>query len=281
MNPYLDHYITPSTCGMKVVSKPYLLINILIIKHIFQKTRFHIKMDLPSSDFRITSSSMDKGTLYGIIAVVTLTLLGIATMFIPFEHSSHAQTESRIPVGEIKADNVIGQTFISRYPNLYAISVFMATYQRVNRSMLQFRLKEKPDSPEPLREISVNASQIEDNQYYRFEFVPLAASRNRHLYFELSAPTASEGDAVTAWASLRDFYTDGSLIINGRVSDGDLRFSLHHRVRGYELLAVFLERAASQKPGILGNRWFYLFLLCTYGLVVLFVIFLTIRQLIS
>jgi len=126
-------------------------------------------------------------------------------------------------VGEIYGSKRVGQTFLSSTPVLFGIKVLMANYDnRMNDRDVIFHLKKSPEDKVDLRKVTVNASQIGDNQYFQFDFSPIYDAQDESYYFYLESPTSRPGNAVTARYSLPDIGSEGKGYVD--CAPGDLLF---------------------------------------------------------
>jgi len=159
--------------------------------------------------------------------------------------------------GEIQGDFNVGQTFYSPYPGLSRIDVLLATYGRTNSGPVTFNLTTSPGDKTKIFSTTFDASGVEDNQYYSFEFTSLSDSQGKTYFFYLEAPSAQAGNAITAWTDSRNPYTDGASYLGGRLSENDLAFVAAFDVSPWQVTEIFLGRLAKGKPGIWGSEAFY------------------------
>ncbi len=87
-----------------------------------------------------------------------------------------------------------------------------------------FHLKKSPEDNVDLRKVIVNASEIEDNQYFQFDFSPIYDAQDESYYFYLESPTSHPGNAVTARYSPSKVYDEAERYVDGAPVDGDLLF---------------------------------------------------------
>lgn len=129
------------------------------------------------------------------------------------------------PVGEIYGDMKVGQTFVSYVSELKEIKLLMANYHsRRNTEDVIFHLRKNPDSEEDLRTLVVNASEILDNEYHKFEFDPLFNSQGKSYYFFVESPASSPGNAITIRYTRENTYAAGKRFSNHKPVSGDLVF---------------------------------------------------------
>lgn len=145
-------------------------------------------------------------------------------------------------VGEIYGSKSVGQTFLCSAPTLSGIKVLMANYHnRMNDQDVILHLKKSLTDKVDLRKVVINASDIEDNQYGRFDFSPIYNTQDKSYYFYLESPTSHPGNAITVRYSASDVCREGERYIDGVPVIGDLLFK---EVSETDL--VTLEISASQ-----------------------------------
>lgn len=174
------------------------------------------------------------------------------------------QGQHDTPAGPIHGSITMGQTFWSPYPGLYRLDVAMATYARMNTHDVIFHLRESPTVTVDLATIVVNAREIEDNTWHRFEFTPIADAAGRTFYFFLESPTSTPYDAVTVYGLTSDEYKEGQAYLNGQPAGGDLMFLAYYQATPLDLVGMIPARLARGKPGWLGEPWFYVALFAAH-----------------
>lgn len=135
-----------------------------------------------------------------------------------------AQPRHRQPAAEIWGRQTVGQTFVAQKNGLNRIDLLLATYARENTGPVIFHLRESPTGGEDLATARFDASDVRDNAYRSFAFLPLRDSQNRSYYLFLEAPEAEPGNAITVWASPVDTYSQGQAYVAGEPQPGDLTF---------------------------------------------------------
>jgi hypothetical protein len=166
------------------------------------------------------------------------------------ERSDEIQTNMNMtlpekkPVGEITKDIKVIEKFISEKNGLSDIEVLLAIYNRkfLNPPVINFALKDT-QSGMIISQQSVSASLIKDNSYFKFSVDPISDSKGKEYELIITSPDAVQGNAITAWASNNDIYTDGSLKINEASLPGDLFLKIHYYVNddnnGIKLIKEF------------------------------------------
>jgi len=114
--------------------------------------------------------------------------------------------------------------------------------------------------------ITLDAADVEDNAFYRFEFPPIRGLADRSFYFFLEAPDAEPDNAITVWGGTEDFYPDGEAVLEGLEDRGvrDLTFRLGYDPPLAVKVGILLDNLAANKPSLWGDRWFYVVLVAAY-----------------
>lgn len=134
------------------------------------------------------------------------------------------QEGSDFNVGEITEGTEIGQTFYCHHNHLTRIKVMLATFNRVNNEEVIFHLRRSSTDKKDIYTEKFNASSVVDNTYRSFDFPPIPDSKGKMFYFSFESPMSKKGNAITIWANSMDAYQNGSLWINQKRTDSDLRF---------------------------------------------------------
>lgn len=198
----------------------------------------------------------------------------------------------------------IQQDFISKYPGLYKVSVFLTTQKKLSQDVrisMTFHLRETCDSQRDLRQVmtTISTGDIDGDVFYPFTFVPIDESTNREFCFVLdSIAIQNEGDVLGVWASSLDVYSEGQAFYRvpledkpvatdettdhsdpkfnhrtflpiiqkspPKIGNSDVGFQLHYNGRPLEMLYTLLIRLTEHKPYFFGNPGFYVFLFIVY-----------------
>ncbi len=156
-----------------------------------------------------------------------------------------SQEIAGVPAGEIYGPIKIGQTFVSPTNGLYRIDLLLATYARKNDRDVIFHLRNTPEG-EDLVTVRLNASEVEDNSFYRFEFPPIANSAGQSFYFFLESPDSEPGNAITIWGVVRNVYNEGKGYRNHRPTGGELAFRVYAEKALWERTVEYLGQNALQ-----------------------------------
>ncbi len=200
----------------------------------------------------------------GSVALVLLIgLLGVQKVT---EGVRTGQFHANASVGELVASTEVGQTFTAEYPGLSLVEVRLATYARENTGPVIFHLRAFPDATEDLFTFTLDAADVEDNAFYRFEFPPIRDLADRSFYFFLEAPEAEPDNGITVWGAIKDFYPDGEAVLEGLEGNGvhDLTFRLGYDPPLAVKADILLDNLAANKPSLWGDRWFYVLLALAY-----------------
>ncbi|WP_426350483.1 glycosyltransferase [Alloiococcus sp. CFN-8] len=132
------------------------------------------------------------------------------------------QTARDSITGEFVDGERIGQSFKCRYPNLSAVEVFVATYQRKNNHGLTFKLYDG-ETDVLIIEKSVRAEDLQDNTWLRVDIEPILNSEGRRFYFYIESQGATVGNSITLWKSGGE-NTYGDMFRNEEKEIGNLTF---------------------------------------------------------
>lgn len=135
----------------------------------------------------------------------TLILVSLSTnRFIFSDHGSFALPDEFSP--KIYAKHTIGQTFISNFPNLCKVGVFVVKDDLMGTGKIIFHLTSSVDSSKDIVRLEVNTSEVTDNwrlfrfpptfdrksYLYFFQFPPISYSEKKNFYFYLESPGTTE-----------------------------------------------------------------------------------------
>jgi hypothetical protein len=192
-------------------------------------------------------------TLTG-VAALSLWLIGVANAPLALRETVIYRTE---PIGEIRGSQTVGQSFKAPYHGLYRIEVSLADYGRRNTGQVVFRLKPARELPIVLVEKTFAAEDIRGDVMYAITFAPQPDSAGRVYYFELEAPKAVSGDAITAYLRPHDPYSEGSAFWSGNELSGDLVFAAHFQPKAWDRLQALFTQIAASKPWPWNSAGFY------------------------
>ncbi len=191
-----------------------------------------------------------------VLVVVGVAVIGVSQIQPP----PTGQRMRETIVGELLAGSSAGQTFLPTSESLYAIDVQFGDFLRHNHGPVVFHLKRSPSDPQDLVTLTVDASDLREGVFHRFEFAPLAGVVGKPLYFYLEAPEAQTGNAITVFGTVQDTYADGyAFLANLPYHSGihDLTFQLDYKQGLQWSLSELWNRLAAHKPWPLGTRAWY------------------------
>jgi hypothetical protein len=169
------------------------------------------------------------------------------------------------PIGEIRGGQTVGQTFRAPYNGLYRIEVSLADYGRLNTGPVNFRLGTSPDALGWVIVQTFPAETVRRDVTRVFDFDPLADSAGKDYYFQLDAPEAVPGNAITAYIRPSAPYQDGTAYWTGQPVQSDLVFSLYFKVSLWERIKILLQQMTENKPLFWGDWRFYVGMALLYG----------------
>lgn len=117
----------------------------------------------------------------------------------------------------------VGQTFTMTADGLYAIEVFPTLAGARPSGYVRFEVYDVTDSsrPVPMRSASLMAEDLIRTPFYRFEFVPIAHSKNRVYRLDVLAWSAA---GVAFLATRGERYEGGTLHMNNQGRWADMAF---------------------------------------------------------
>jgi hypothetical protein len=118
--------------------------------------------------------------------------------------------------GELIGQMEVGQTVPVEIDGWSSIEIGLATFSgRRNTADVILHVRSDPDAADDIRTVTVNAGDIEDRSWHRFEFQAIAGSSGKNYYVALTSPASTAGNAVTAWFAPEDILP-GQLLLRRR-----------------------------------------------------------------
>lgn len=152
----------------------------------------------------------------------------------------------------IAMEQVVGQTFVAKYDNLYRIDLFVKNPDLANKKDLIFHLREFPDSNYDLAKVGLSGFNAGYDTYLRIQFTPILRSAGKSFYFFLEAPQSGFGEAVKAGSSKKDILRGGNMFINHKPVEGDLFFITSYRSSPNDVISSFWEHFTKDGVFVLG-----------------------------
>ncbi len=191
------------------------------------------------------------------LAAMVLLIVGAASAPLSMRETVLYRTE---PIGEIRGPQTVGQSFKALYNGLSRIEVSLADYGRRNTGRIVFRLKPARELPTVLVEKTFAAEEIRGDVMYAVTFSALPDSAGRIYYFELEAPDAVSGNAITAYLRPHDPYVEGSAFWRGQPQPGDLVFAAHFQPTAWDRIQALFAQIGADKPWPWNSGGYYLVL---------------------
>lgn len=178
---------------------------------------------------------MDKRGLLLLCLVLCLLSTGC------FELEGQIQDRQNNTTGEIYDNLTVGQSFLATKDKLSRIDIRLATYARENTHEIIFELREA-GAQEPVVSQIIQAQSIKNNAYHSFHFDPITNSLGRTYIFTLSSPESKPGNAITAWYHTDDLYENGTIFLDEKPGEGDLRFRIFYTKSLREVAVLIFKR---------------------------------------
>lgn len=174
--------------------------------------------------------------------------------------------------GEIMRGHSVGQSFVSRYPDLSGIELWVGTYREEAgpaRASLVLHLREgpqsvagavrKPGEPgEPSRDLATATlpagAELQENPWYLFSFPAQHDSQNKAYYVEVESPDGEAGEALTLFwwqppaQGAGDPYRDGQAYLDGSPRPGDFAIGFSYSPSPLDAWAQMLRAASANFP---------------------------------
>ena len=161
-------------------------------------------------------------------------------------------------IGELVATSRVCQTFVAQHGNLSQVKVKLSTFGRSNTGPFFFHLYASADPAHALFTHTPDAYDVVDFHYHVFPFAPIRDSAGRSYRFCLEAPEAGVLNSITAIGNLSNTYPHGQATFRDMWGQAagvlDLDFHLGYRLPIWKQLAVSLERLASHKSLLYGDK---------------------------
>ncbi len=160
------------------------------------------------------------------LSALALILLALFTGDSDAIDPANIQDNAALPAGNLATPNRIGQTFLSRYPQLHAIQVrWIRSGDSPRPSRVTLHLH-RADGPEELLAVSIPSDEIANDRFTKFVFPAQPDSQNQTYYFWLDA--SDDGNALSLWSSAADDYPDGEMRVNDVPIRRDLVFRAYY-----------------------------------------------------
>lgn len=196
------------------------------------------------------------------IFIFQAVLLAIFSSSILWGHISlfsFSQPLSDDLVAGVGAHQLVGQSFLARYPGITHIAVKVGDMDISDRNVTLHLRADYPDAPDNVV-IRKRLSEIRAGPWLRFHFEPLNNQPSQQFFFFIEA----DGDEPLWLMGHRsDVYASGELI----GASGDLAFQVSYSGNPLTSVWAFAIRIAEGRVGIFGNPVLYLFVLLVYGIV--------------
>jgi hypothetical protein len=170
----------------------------------------------------------------------------------------------------------IGQTFVSRYPNLSGLEVRVNPQYfrgREDGAIIGMHLREEAaDSPVLVTSTLHVTGSVEESQYQLFTFPQIAGSQDKTYYVQIESPHSSPDNAAALlwWIQFdpnlpTDTYPGGTAYLNGLPQQSDIAFGLRYDPSPLDAFRGLAQHATANVP-----KWLMLLFLAAGALALLF-----------
>ena len=142
--------------------------------------------------------------------------------------TSCSRSSSLLPINDSKKINSgtsFGQSFTALKGGLSAVSILLAPTSISNTGSLTFHLRENPQSQEDIAIGRLPLSEVTEQKYYRFDFIPQNNSQGKDYFLQVDVDDEGEIEVFTSEA---DSYLDGSLYVDQSPQEAQLGFQLEY-----------------------------------------------------
>ena len=149
--------------------------------------------------------------------------------------SACSSASALLPVSDsriISNGSSFGQSFTAQNTGLSGISVLLAPSESPDSGSLLFHLRVSPQSNNDLALARLPLSEITQEDYYKFDFLPQRDSQRKDYFLQVDVEGEGQVQIFTAEA---DSYLDGALYENQIPQDAQLGFRLEYDRKSYLL----------------------------------------------
>jgi len=145
----------------------------------------------------------------------------------------------KFPSPEINPDIRLSQTFDMTADGLRAVEFSAVAIGQVSGE-IRLELHDITGHEDRLiRSADVGAADVVGVEPYRFDFSPVADSKDRVFRLDLTASSASPAEGVAVWATKGERYSGGTMLVNDNPRWADMAFRVYAQVpTGLQLLAA-------------------------------------------
>jgi hypothetical protein len=210
-----------------------------------------------------------------IAAIVLAVIVICGVIQIPIDAPDTSSPPAGNSTASVNDSRTVGQTFVPERDGLDRISVVLGVEQPSDQAEITFHIKESP-SGESLRTVRRSLMDLPQGdaanmrpgtitqQWYTFEFEPIADSAGRKLYFSIEGAGVPHENTVKTLIMFHSGYKLGEAYLSEEPINGHIAFRAYSQGRVADLLATIMENLTRDKPGILASPVFYVALALIY-----------------
>ena len=210
--------------------------------------------------------------VFGLV-VIGLGIIGASLLDqIACEGQLFNNNEAPTVAQKLFGERVIGQSFVAPRDGLNRIDVMFLTYDRRPTPPVSLRLLELAGEPEnPLAtgvevfHTTTATNAVQNHVWHQFDLPPIDTSGQKRYLIALTAPEASDAQAVTVGGIERNVYLPGTAFFGPTPVPADIAFRTCYEMSAGERLSVLAEQVTRQRPGVFGHVGFYGTTLMIYG----------------
>ena len=169
---------------------------------------------------------------------------------------------SRIPAIAVTKNNLVRDSFISQYDNLYSIEIRIGNYERVDNSNLCILLRNVNTNIDLYFKCQ-NAVNFVNNALYKIDFPTQSDSKNQKFQLQIYSKNATVNDSIALWGFTKTNTQNNKLYINGKLQKNvlDLVQTYKNNYSFSESLDIIYQKLYPKNPYFFKGRYIYLIVL--------------------
>lgn len=194
-------------------------------------------------------------------AVFLIIILPVLLLFAIKETPGRIQS-SLDNTEKIHQDVIVSQEFFSKENNLSNVSMSIKNPNLINKKDLILKLYQ--DQIEQ-RTVVVSGKNIEDGNFVKFRFAPIANSKNKFFTFTVESPTSTKNEALEIFYSGSKLPIDKPMQVNHQPTEVEIAYVEFYKPKNIFILiekvyGAWLNRLSADLPFFVS--YIFIILLC-------------------
>ena len=177
-----------------------------------------------------------------------------------------------VPYNPITKNIIISQYFKSKYNNLYELEFLIGNYNRLNTSLLCFKLSNITLNRNFYNKC-FSSTDFVNNSYYKIPFTAQNNTKNDLFLIKIYSPNATNTNSVTVFLYNNNINKE-ILKINNKsmISNIDFIQSYKLNLKFNQIFKIFYKQLYSSNPNIL-NKSYILLIIFLFPIILIFLIY--------